>query len=131
MSRNDFAMKRYIRSINRTLPCHGKMKRHIVSQIRCSIEDYLQEKPNADLAMVQAHFGTTQEIAAGYVAYEDTSVLMQKISIKKKVLIIVAGVMVAILLMWAGTVVWATMDAWDSTRGHTETFVENDSIVAT
>lgn len=127
MGSNDPALKRYIRSINRALPCHGKMKRHIISQIRNSIEDYIQADPEADFAAVQAHFGTKQEIVAGYVAYEDTSVLMQKISIKKKVLAIVAGVMAAVLMMWAGAVIWATMDAWDSTRGHTDTFVENYS----
>lgn len=126
MSSNDFAMKRYIRSINRALPCHGKMKRHIVSQIRCSIEDYLQEKPNADLAMVQAHFGTTQEIAAGYVAYEDTSVLMQKISIKKKVLMMVAGVMAAILLCWISAVTWIATDAQKTNRGHIVETIENN-----
>lgn len=123
MSSNDFAMKRYIRSINRALPCHGKMKRHIVSQIRCSIEDYLQEKPNADLAMVQAHFGTTQEIAAGYVAYEDTSVLMQKISIKKKVLMMVAGVMAAILLIWIGVVTHAGIEAKNTSAGYIEVMI--------
>ena len=127
MGSNNPVLKQYIRSIRHSLPCHGKMKRHIVSQIRSSVEDYLLENPGADLAAIQAHFGTQQEIAAGYVTYEDTSVLLQKISIRKKVLIIVAGVMAVILLMWAGTVIWAAMDAWDSTRGHTDTFVENYS----
>ena len=124
MGSNDPALKRYIRSINRALPCHGKMKRHIISQIRNSIEDYIQADPEADFSAVQAHFGTKQEIVAGYVAYEDTSVLMQKISIKKKVLMIVAGAVAIALLVWAGVVTKAAIDLNTKTERYIQVTLE-------
>ena len=124
MGSNDPALKRYIRSINRALPCHGKMKRHIISQIRNSIEDYIQADPEADFAAVQAHFGTKQEIVAGYVAYEDTSVLMQKISIKKKVLMIVAGAVAIALLVWAGVVTKAAIELNTKTERYIQVTLE-------
>lgn len=118
MGSNDPAFKQYIRSISHALPCSGKMKRQIISQIRDSIVDYLQENPSADFAAVQAHFGTKQEIVSSYVNYEDTSVLLRKMSIKKKVLVIVAGVMTAMLLLWLGSVSWIMIDAQKTNRGH-------------
>ena len=120
MDRNDSALKRYIRSISDALPCSMRTKKQIVSQIRESIDDYLKEKPEADLTMVQAHFGTPLEIAASYVNEQDTSALLHKMSIKKKVLVIVAGVMTAIFLMWIGLVAWATIDAKEESGGGIE-----------
>ena len=117
MDRNDSALKRYIRSISDALPCSVRAKTQIVSQIRESIDDYLQENPEADFAAVQAHFGTPQEIAASYVDDQDTATLLHKMSIKKKVLVIVAGVMAAIFLMWIGYITWSVTDSRNSTRG--------------
>ena len=118
MDRNDSALKRYIRGISDGLPYSMRARKQILSQIRESIDDYLRENPEADLATVQAHFGTPQEIAASFVNEQDASTLLHKMSIKKKVLVMVAGVMAMVLLTWAGVVVWATMDASDSTKGN-------------
>ena len=124
MDRNDFALKRYIRSISNALPCSGKVKKQIVSQIRESIDGYLLENPEADLATLQAHFGTPQEIAASYVNEQDPSALLHKMSIKKKVLVIVAGAVAFILLTWIGTVLWGIADARVMTEGRVEITTE-------
>lgn len=125
MDRNDFALKRYIRSIGDALPCSGKVKKQIVSQIRESIVDYLQENPEADFATVQAHFGTSQEIAASYVNEQAPSALLHKMSIKKKVLVIVAGVMVTIFLVWIGYIAWAATAVKLEGDGRILTIIEN------
>lgn len=108
MGNNNPALKRYIRSIRKTLPCSGKMRRTIVSQIRKSIEDYLLQNPAADLEAVQAHFGTPQQIAVNCVDGQDAFVQLKKIRTKKRVLSVTAGVMAAIFMMWAGFVAWDT-----------------------
>lgn len=102
MSSNDPALKRYIRNIRKTIPCSGKMKRDIVSQISKSIDDYLLQNPAADLEAVQAHFGTPQQIAVNCLDGQDAFVQLKKIRTKKRVLSVTAGVMVAIFLIWAG-----------------------------
>ena len=120
MDRNDSALKRYILSISDALPCSNGVKKQIMSQIRESIVDYLQENPEADLAAVQAHFGTPQEIAASYVHEAEPSALLHKMSIKKKVLVLVAGVMAAIFLMWIGFVAWAAATVRPESGGSIE-----------
>lgn len=124
MGSNSSAAKCYIRSVSGALSCTGNMKKRIVSQIRDSVEEYMQENPNADLAMVQAHFGTPQEIAASYVDEQDRSVLLKKLSIRKRILAIVAGVMAVILLMWVGFVIWETCRARTITFDAIEVIVE-------
>ena len=108
MGNNNPALKRYIRSIRKTLPCSGKMRRTIVSQIRKSIEDYLLQNPAADLEAVQAHFGTPQQIAVNCVDGQDAFVQLKKLRTKKRVLSVTAGVMAALFLVWAGFAAWDT-----------------------
>lgn len=110
MDRNDSALKRYVRSISDGLPYSMRARKQILSQIRESIDDYLQENPEADLATVQAHFGTPQEIAASFVNEQDASTLLHKMSIKKKVLVMVAGALSIALLVLAGVATWAVVD---------------------
>ena len=126
MGSNVAAVKCYLRSVSKALPCGRKAKKQLLSQISNSIEDYLQENPNADFEMVQSHFGTPQEIVASYINEQDPSALVKKMRIKKKVLVIVSGVMVAILLMWAGSVVWATIDAKNHVGGYIEIIIEQE-----
>ena len=114
---NDPALKRYIRSISSEIPS-GKMRKRIISQIRDSIVEYIQENPEADFETVQSHFGTPQEIAASYMYAEEPPVLLRKMNINKKLLAIVAGVMAAILLIWIGVVSWIAFDAHRETSGH-------------
>lgn len=111
MGSSGFAAKRYIGSVSNALSCSGKTKKRIISQIRDGVEDYLLQNPDADFEMIQTHFGTPQEIAASYVNEQDVCKLLKKMSIKKKVLVIVGGVMATIFLMWIGFVAWATIDA--------------------
>ena len=110
MKCNPVKLKRYIRRVSRALPCGRKAKKQIVSQIRSSIADYLQENPNADFEAVQLHFGAPKEIAASYIHGQDAAALLNTVQIKKKILAIVAGTMALVLLMWAGSVAWAIAD---------------------
>ena len=126
MGSYDCGVKQYIRSIRRELPCSGKKKRQFISQIRCSIMDFLQENPEADLEAVQAHFGTKQEIVEDFVRNEDASDLLRKMSVKKKVLAIIAGVMFFVLVTWGAVVAWEIAEAKKSSGKYIEVVVEQN-----
>ena len=126
MGSYDCGVKQYIRSIRRELPCSGKKKRQFISQIRCSITDFLQENPEADLEAVQAHFGTKQEIVEDFVRNEDASDLLRKMSIKKKVLAIIAGVMILITVTWGAVVTWSVIETKKYSEAYIEVVVETD-----
>lgn len=111
MSHQNPALKRYIRSIRKILPCSGKMKKNIISQISETIEDYLLQDPTADLETIQTHFGTPQEIAVHCVDGQDTFAQWKKIRNKKRVLSVTAGLMAVLFLLGSGLLTWETYRA--------------------
>ena len=110
MGSNDAALKRYYCSISKALPGPRKMKKQIVTHIKDSVSEYLSQNPDANFEAVQNHFGTPEQIASSYVDTQDAPVLLRKMSVKKKVIAIVAGAVTVALLVWAGAMAWAIYD---------------------
>lgn len=126
MGNLDAALKRYYRSISQELPCSRKLKKQILRQIVANVNIFLEQNPHADLEMVQAHFGTAHEIAAGYIDNEDTPMLLDKMRIKEKVLAVIAGTMALILLIWAAATAWAIIDETYTKGGYIVVDIEED-----
>ena len=124
MGNLDTALKRYYRSIRKDLPCSYKMKKRIMQQIQESVDQFLEQNPDADFDEVQLHFGEPQTIALSYIEDQDAPELLRKMRIKKSVLAIVACTMALIVAIWLAVAVWGIIDAKDTTNGHT-----NDGIV--
>ncbi len=120
MTRNDPALRRYYRKVRGWLPGTRKMKREILDQVRSSIEAYLEEEPGADMAGVEARFGSPQAIAAASVEARDTGELLRDLRIKRRIVSMVAGVLAAALILWAGVVTWGAIQAYRSLNGHIE-----------
>jgi hypothetical protein len=126
MSHQNPALKRYIRSIRKILPCSGKMKKNIISQISETIEDYLLQDPTADLETIQAHFGTPQKIAAHCMDGQDTFAQWKKIRNKKRILSVTAGLMAALFLLGAGFLAWKTRSNQSQSIGYITVVVTQD-----
>lgn len=124
MSNHNTVLKRYIQSVSAELPCTGKAKKHIISQLQDSVSGYLEQNPDADFMSVQAHFGSPQEIATGYVDAQDSPNLLKKMRTKKKVIAIVSGIMAVILLIWIGAVAWAIKNQNESNNDYEQSRIE-------
>ncbi len=120
MTRNDPALRRYYREVRGWLPGTRKMKREILDQVRSSIEAYLEEKPGTDMAGVEARFGSPQAIAAASVEERDTAELLRDLRTKRRIVSMVAGVLAAALILWAGVVTWGAIKTYRSLNGHIE-----------
>lgn len=120
MTRDDSALRRYYREVRGWLPGTRKMKREILDQVRSSIEAYLEEEPGADMAGVEARFGSPQAIAAASVDERDTGELLRDLRTKRRIVSMVAGVLAAALILWAGVVTWGAVKASRSLNGHIE-----------
>ncbi len=120
MTRNDPALRRYYREVRGWLPGTRKMKREILDQVRSSIEAYLEEEPGADMAGVEARFGSPQAIAAASVEARDTGELLRDLRIKRRIVSMVAGVLAAALILWAGVVTWGAIQTYRSLNGRIE-----------
>ena len=68
MNTAERAARRYYRKVRSWLP-GGKMRRYVMTQIRETVQEFVQEHPDADVAAIQAQLGTPQEIAASGMDY--------------------------------------------------------------
>lgn len=120
MTRDAPTLRRYYREVRDWLPGTRKMKREIMDQVRASVEAYLDEEPGADMAGVEARFGSPQAIAAASVDERDTGELLQDLRTKRRIVSMVVGVLATALILWAGVVTWGAIREYRSLNGHIE-----------
>lgn len=97
MNTAERAARRYYRKVRSWLP-GGKMRRYVMTQIRETVQEFVQEHPDADVAAIQAQLGTPQEIAAAYVENMETAAVLKGLRIRRRVLFAVCVTTLAILI---------------------------------
>ena len=102
------AARRSCRKVRSWLP-GGKMRRYVMTQIRETVQEFVQEHPDADVAAIQAQLGTPQEIAAAYVENMETAAVLKGLRIRRRVLFAVCATMLAILISWTVLVTIVTV----------------------
>lgn len=108
MNTAERAARRYYRKVRSWLP-GGKMRRYVMTQIRETVQEFVQEHPDADVAAIQAQLGTPQEIAAAYVENMETAAVLKDLRIRRRVLFAVCATMLAILISWTVLVTIVTV----------------------
>lgn len=108
MNTAERAARRYYRKVQSWLP-GGKMRRYVMTQIRETVQEFVQEHPDADVAAIQAQLGTPQEIAAAYVENMETAAVLKGLRIRRRVLFAVCATMLAILISWVALVTIVTV----------------------
>lgn len=124
MNTAEWAARRYYRKVRSWLP-GGKMRRYVMTQIRETVQEFVQEHPDADVAAIQAQLGTPQEIAAAYVENMETAAVLKGLRIRRRVLFAVCATMLAILISWTVLVTVETARAREADeRSHVEIYIE-------
>lgn len=124
MCSNDASLKQYFYSVRKALPCPRKMKRQIIAQLKDSVNEYLATNQGADFWAVQNHFGTPQQIASGFVEDQSASDLLQKMSVKRKIVAIVAGVAAVAILLWGVALTCTFIEAQSESEGYVEVIID-------
>ena len=109
MDNRKIALKRYYRSIRNCLPSSHKLKAKVLAEIENNINEYLRENPSADIASIEARFGTPEQIAIAYVGELGTPELLKKFQIRKRILTIIISAVAIILILWLGVVGWSAI----------------------
>lgn len=97
---------RYVRAVSGFLPCSGKVKKPLLDALRAQAEEYIEG--GGDAAALEQHFGTPQQVAAAWVDEMDTSELLAELHIHRRIVMVVALVLVlaAALVIFTGVLVW-------------------------
>lgn len=111
------ALSGYYREIRSWLPCSRKQKDQILERFRDSVQSYWEENPTADFAQIRAHFGTPEQIAGAYVEELGTAELLRSLRVRRRILITVTSIAMAVLLIWMAAVGWAMKQLNDNSKG--------------
>lgn len=109
MNHIDAQLKRYYRQISAILPCKKPMRKDILSQLQGSVAQYRAQNPDADFPAIRSHFGTPEQIAAGYIDDQDADALIHKLRIKRRVLTAIVAALTAIVIFWGAAVTWVAI----------------------
>ena len=95
MKSSSRSLRQYLHRVRVLLPCSGKQKQRILSEIRGNIESYALENPDCGPEAIQDHFGTPQQIVNSYIEEMDTADLSHKLRVRK--ILLRAAVICAII----------------------------------
>ncbi|MBR2888869.1 MAG: hypothetical protein IKC09_01165 [Oscillospiraceae bacterium] len=107
----------YFRQIRGWLPCSRRLKNQILEPLEASVDEFIQKNPDANLAQIQAHFGTPEQIAAACVDEMDPGVLIRDLRVRRRVVAIVSAVAAFVVATWLGVVGWAIVNELNHVNG--------------
>ena len=100
MTRNlNKELKKYYRDIGKALS-GSKEKKTIITQIKSSVNNYLEENQDATISDVVNRIGSPHQIANEYIDNQSNDEIAAKIKVGKRILIAVCVVLVAALLIY-------------------------------
>lgn len=100
MTRNlNKELKKYYRDIGKALS-GSKEKKAIITQIKSSVNNYLEENQDATISDVVNRIGSPHQIANEYIDNQSNDEIAAKIKVGKRILIAVCVVLVAALLIY-------------------------------
>ena len=111
------AYQHYKKRVYSLLPCGHRQKDQIMAQFTSSLSAFQSEHPEADYSQLIDRFGTPEEIAAACVENTGTAELLRMVRFRRRIIAIVATVMVAVFFLWAIAVSVATIKLQNSTPG--------------
>lgn len=113
--------RKYCACVSRVLPCSGKMKRKIMGEIRMSIQEYMNEHPDAAYTDMETKFGTPQQIVSAYLDEADHLRLAGELKLKNRVMKAVLAALTVSVLLIAVTLGLIIEDDYSSENGYIET----------
>jgi hypothetical protein len=81
------------------------MKDEITAPLRRSMAEYLLERPDASAEDFRARFGTPEVIAASCLEDVETTDLLRRLRLRRRVTAILVSTAFAALLVWVGFII--------------------------
>ncbi len=104
------ASRRYLRAVRRLLPGSRGMKNAIMARISSSVDDYLEQAPDAGVDQIADRFGDPRSVAVACLDNVDTAELLKDLHVRRRIVTAVMAVLAVILVLWSGVVAWAAID---------------------
>lgn len=127
MTRNlNKELKKYYRDISKALS-GSKEKKAIITQIKSSVNHYLEENQDATISDVVNRIGSPQQIADEYIDNQSNDEIAAKIKVGKRILIIAISSLVLALVIYIAFVIASFVYDMRTTDTYSETVISEIS----
>lgn len=128
MSKINKEINEYITEIKKNLICSSSQKNAVISDLRDSVINFVEENNIDDIHKVYDQFGTPQDIANQSISDTEPQKIKKNYRHHR---VIIIGVAVAVLIV-AIVIIWAALDGHKSTDGYfVDTFNTTSEATAT
>lgn len=103
-------LMKYLFAMRRNLPCSGKLKKKILTEIGMSVRTYLEENPAANYGEIEKRFGSPRQITCAYLDEMDHRLLEKELKLKNRVVKLIAAALLAALVMFGATLITVIHD---------------------
>ena len=107
-------IKRYQRRIRSNLLCSTKLSKQYMAELSGAIDSFIEENGVTQLAEVEDHFGTPEQIARSFLATTDIAAIRKKMRMKR----IISGLLLTLLLIWGIFVVCEFLRSYETRSGY-------------
>ena len=115
----DKELRQYLKSISDLLLCKPKKRKQFMSDFSNSIDDFLQNNPDASINDLEKALGTPQEIAEEFMADVSPKDVKKRVSIARIAIIpITLGVLIIVAVC-----VLLIIDAYKNHNSHGEVYI--------
>ena len=127
MTRNlNKELKKYYRDIGKALS-GSKERKAIITQIKSSVNNYLEENQDATISDVVNRIGSPQQIADEYIDNQSNDEIAAKIKVGKRILIIAISSLVLALVIYIAFVIASFVYDMRTTDTYSETVISEIS----
>ena len=93
------AARKYCRQVRSWLP-GGKLRRPVMEQLYCAVNDYTLQNPRANFSALELHFGSPKAVAAAYVKAMDTKEVLRSLRLRQRILALVISAVLLLSIAW-------------------------------
>ena len=127
MTRNlNKELKKYYRDIGKALS-GSKERKAIITQIKSSVNNYLEENQDATISDVVNRIGSPHQIANEYIDNQSNDEIAAKIKVGKRILIIAISSLVLALVIYIAFVIASFVYDMRTTDTYSETVISEIS----
>ena len=119
-------LKKYYRDIGKALS-GSKERKAIITQIKSSVNNYLEENQDATISDVVNRIGSPHQIANEYIDNQSNDEIAAKIKVGKRILIIAISSLVLALVIYIAFVIASFVYDMRTTDTYSETVISEIS----
>lgn len=125
---NDHEITKYIKQVRTLLPLYSRNEKRYLQEFTDSIKEFCASNPSITIGDLVSHYGTPADIVHDYIESYDTTMLIQRISLRstiRRFFTVVLILLTIALLVFTGFAYKNYLNVKNTIVTHTETIISD------